>query len=96
MKFVAAKALGFSLAKPVEAQPRGLNSVSSDCFRMRRFLRKSGAPRTLINPLSWSWSRLDGNLAACALTGIYSSSWVTLITQQGLTLDDLKGAWDWT
>jgi len=91
-RFVGIRSFGIGLtAKPREASFT-LGSVAAQWSKARRALAHAKVPN-LINPGKWSRARLRGVLTSYRLAGIYSTDWVTTMTQQGLTLNTVKGAW---
>jgi hypothetical protein len=92
-RFIGVRAFGLSLARPVETRDFKLSHVGAQWKVARKRYLSAGRPPRLIRPVLWTWERLEGALAASALSGIYTTDWTVRTVQQGLTLDEVKGAW---
>jgi len=88
--FAASAQLGIAIAKGAgkrESFP-SLKIVGRRFARWRQRVSHCHPPK-MIQPALWSWSRLDGMLAACALQGLYGTQETTYIVSSGVTLAEM-------
>jgi len=75
----------------IDVRPATLSHVARR-LRIWRSKVRGQVPPHQINPAKWSYARMDGHLAAMAVSGMYRSYWVELTTNWGITLDQMAFA----